>query len=62
MSIRDRDGKEAAVYIQLKSPFLSFVLGKQFLTFSGTKECTLKRKALSKFQFLFLFFIMFGVF
>lgn len=60
MSIRHKDGKEAAVYIQLKSSFLSFVLGKWSLTFTGTKECTIKRKALSKIQFLFLFFIIFG--
>lgn len=48
--------------IQLKSPFLSFVLRKPVSDISGTKECTLKRKALSKVQFLFLFFIIFGVF
>lgn len=45
-------------------PLFNFVLGKKnkVLTFSGRKSCLLKRKALSKLQFLFLFYVILSIF
>lgn len=36
-----------------------FVMEKQFLTFSGVKDCTLKREALSKYLFFFFLFSLY---